>query len=96
MKMFRKSKVRKAEKALVADVKIIIPSAENFFSHYRNNIIAASARLDVQKVLLVDDAQRFQYLITNFDTIASEALVNALIDAGYKKEEKPWTIKNWF
>jgi len=96
MNLFRKSKIRKAEETLVTDVKIIIPSAENFFAHYRKNILTASAKLDVEKVLVFDDAQRFQYLIDNFDTIASEALVSALIDAGYKKEGKKWKLKNLF
>lgn len=96
MKMFRLRKVKKAEETLVSDVKIIIPSAENFFAHYRNNILKTASRIDAEQVLKVDELQRFQYLINNFDTIASDALVNALIDAGYKKEGKKWTIKNWF
>jgi len=96
MKMFRLRKIRNTEKIMVTDVKIIIPSAENFFDHFRRNIVISSARLDAQKVLDVDESTRYQHLITNFDSIASEALVNALIDAGYKKEGKKWTIKNLF
>lgn len=95
--MFRKSKVRKAEEALVTNVKIIIPSAENFFAHYRLNIAKESARIDAQRALGTDVEQRIQFLISNFDTIASEALVNTLVDTGYKKENKSkWKIKNWF
>lgn len=95
--MFRKRKIRKAEEALVTDVKIIIPSAENFFAHFRKNIGIESAKLDAQHALEVTDEQRIQFLIANFDTLASSALVTALIDVGYKKEDKSkWKIKNWF
>jgi hypothetical protein len=94
--MFRKRKIVKAGAVLVTDVKIIIPSAENFFAHFRKNIIKESARIDAQHAVEVTDEQRIQFLIANFDTIASDALVNALIDVGYKKEDSKWKIKNWF
>jgi hypothetical protein len=95
--MFQKRKIRKAQEALVTDVKIIIPSAENFFAHFRKNITIESAKLDAQHALEVTDEQRIQFLISNFDTLASAALVTALIDVGYKKEDNSkWKIKNWF
>lgn len=96
MKLFRARKIRKAQEALVTDMKIIIPSAENFFAHYRQNIAKISSRLDAEKVLDVEEVERYKHLISNFDEIAAEALVNALIDTGYKKEDKKWKIKNLF
>lgn len=95
--MFRKSKEIKAKEDLAKDVEFVIPSGDNFFNHFRQNIVKASSRLDAEKVLQLSESDRFSYLIASFDTIASEALVNALIDAGYKREDgSKWKIKNWF
>ena len=95
--MFRKRKVRKAGEVLVTDVKIIIPSAENFFAHFRRNLALGEARADAEAVLGETEQDRIRNLMNHMDTIASEALVNALIDVGYKKEDKSkWKIKNWF
>lgn len=94
--MFRQKKLLKTKTILEKDMRIIIPHTDNFFDHFRKNIIKGTARLDAEHVLEVDEKTRFKYLIDNFDATACEALINALIDAGYKKESKPWTIKNLF
>jgi hypothetical protein len=92
MILFRKSK----EKALQSDITIVVPSAENLFETYRRNILIASAKLDAEQVSSGDDEQRVRVLIDNFKTVATEALVGALVESGCREERKKWTIKNWF
>jgi hypothetical protein len=93
MLLFKKNKREKAKYLLGNDIKFIVPSARAFFTQYKDNIHKFSSKLDAAKVLDVDEATRYQHLIDNFNEIALEALVETLIEVGYKKEEKKkWLI----
>lgn len=92
--MFKKNKVKQVKEDLSDDVKIVLPSCKVFLACYLVNLRTISARLDSKNVLKVDESVRVQSLIENFNEIASEALVQTLIETGYKREPKrKWKLK---
>ena len=99
MILFRKSKKRKAEKLLEEDVQFVIPSAVHFMARYKSEVCRAAARVDAEKILKVDEKTRWDYLIHQMDRIILEAMIETLIEAGYKREDKKkWKMNkmNWF
>jgi hypothetical protein len=96
MILFRKSKIQKVKKDLRNNVKIVIPSAAVFFDCYKINIHKMSAKIDSNKPLDKDESTRVQHLMSNFTDIASEALIETLIEVGYKREDKNKWMKSWF
>lgn len=94
MRLFRKSKIAKAEELLEKDVQFVVPSAKNFMDVYKNEVCRIAAKVDAEKILEVNEKTRWNYLIYQIDRIVLEALVETLIETGYKREEKKW--KNWF
>jgi DNA-binding transcriptional regulator YbjK len=88
--------MNKLNKALDDNVKIVLPSLQGFFEYFDRALDKNSAVLDSKKVLSMNEKERYNYLIENFHSIASKALMEAFIETGYKREEKKKWKMNWF
>jgi hypothetical protein len=88
--------MNKVKKDLEGHMKVVIPSLKVFLDSYNENLIKGSAVLDSKNVLNMNEKDRYQYLIGKFNEIASKALLEALIESGYKREDKKKWKMNWF
>jgi hypothetical protein len=93
----------KKEKVIIemkgTDNQIVIPSTKQFLEAFDRHVTRSVSRIDAEVILNTsDDRNRISVLISKFDEVATEALIETLIEVGYKREEKKskWKIWNWF
>lgn len=80
-------KAKKVKRILEFDIPIILPSGKNFIETYKHHIKLVSAKFDLDKILEQKPEERFQFLIENFNEIATLALVETLVEVGFKESK---------
>lgn len=80
-----------------ADNSIVIFSTKQFLDVFNKHITRSVSKIDAEVVLSTNgDKNRISVLIDKFDEVALDALVETLVEVGYKREKKKWKILNWF
>lgn len=79
---------KKRQKILEEDVKLIVPSTNELFDKFKDNIRKTSAVIYAQETDKQDGTNALQGLIKQFEAVALDALKTTLIETGFKKSKR--------
>jgi len=79
---------KRREKHLQEDCKIIIPSTNQLFANFTDNIRKTASLVYVSLPEHQSELTSLNSLITKFESVALEALKNSLIETGFKRTKK--------